>query len=104
MTGNLKVTPEKMISIATQFGTTGNNVNNLTQQMLDIASQLSSTWAGEAATGFYNKLNSLQNDMQKVFKLIQEHSTDLNDMAKVFQQAEKDNLQTASSLKTAGIV
>lgn len=104
MTGNLKVTPEKMLSISSQFGSVGSEVQNLTQQMLDIVNQLNTTWSGDAATGFYNKLKGLQGDMQKVFKLIQEHCTDLNDMAKTYQQAEKDNLTTANSLKTSGIV
>ena len=104
MTGNLKVTPEKMISMASQFGQSDTTVNNLTQQMMNIVNQLNSTWAGEAATGYYNKLKGLQGDMQKLHKMIQEHTTDLNDMAKTYQQAEKDNIQTASSLKTNEIV
>lgn len=104
MTGNLRVTPEKMISMSTQFGQSDNTVNNLTSQMMDIVNQLNTTWAGEAATGFYNKLKGLQGDMQKLHKMIQEHTTDLNDMAKTYQQAEKDNVQTASALKTNEIV
>lgn len=104
MTGNLKVTPEKMISMATQFGQSDTTVNNLTQQMMNIVNQLNSTWAGEAATGYYNKLKGLQGDMQKLHKMIQEHTTDLNDMAKTYQQAEKDNIQTANALKTNEIV
>ena len=104
MTGNLRVTPEKMISVSTQFGQSDATVNNLTAQMMDIVSQLSSTWAGEAATTYYNKLKGLQGDMQKLHKMIQEHTTDLNDMAKTYQQAEKDNIQTASALKTNEIV
>jgi len=104
MTGNLKVTPEKMISMSTQFGQSDTTVNNLTTQMMNIVNQLNSTWAGEAATAYYNKLKGLQGDMQKLHKMIQEHTTDLSDMAKTYQQAEKDNLQTANALKTNEIV
>lgn len=104
MTGNLRVTPEKLISVSTQFGQSDNTVNNLTTQMMDIINQLNSTWAGEAATGYYNKLRGLEGDMQKLHKMIQEHTTDLNEMAKTYQQAEKDNVQTASALKTNEIV
>lgn len=104
MTGNLKVTPEKMISMSTQFGQSDTTVNSLTQQMMDIVNRLNSTWAGEAATGYYNKLKGLQGDMNKLHKMIQEHTTDLNDMAKTYQQAEKDNIQTANALKTNEIV
>ena len=104
MTGNLRVTPEKLESMSTQFGQCDNNVNNLTKNMMDIVSQLSSTWAGEAATGYYNKLRGLQGDMEKLHKMIQEHTTDLIEMAKVYKQAEKDNVSTANALKTDAIV
>ena len=104
MTGNLRVTPEKMISMSTQFAQSDTTVNNLTSQMMDIVNQLNSTWAGEAATGFYEKLRGLQGDMQKLHKMIQEHTADLNDMAKTYQQAERENVQTASALKTNEIV
>ncbi|MEY8316989.1 WXG100 family type VII secretion target [Oscillospiraceae bacterium 50-58] len=104
MTGNLRVTPEKLISASSQFQGSDQKVNNLTRSMLDIVGQLNTTWAGEAATEYYNKLKALDPDMQKLHKMIQEHTTDLQEMAKAYQEAEKANLQTASSLKTSGIV
>lgn len=104
MTGNLRVTPEKMISVSGQFQQSDNTVNNLTKSILDIVGQLSSTWAGEAATGYYTKLKGLDGDMQKLHKMIQEHTTDLQDMAKTYQEAEKANLQTSNALKTNEIV
>ena len=104
MTGNLRVTPEKMLSASTQFQQSDTAVNNLTKNMMEIASQLSTTWAGEAATEYYGKLRGLEADMQKLHKMIQEHTTDLQEMARAYQEAEKANLQTASSLKTNEIV
>lgn len=104
MTGNLRVTPEKLISTSSQFQQCDNTVNTLTQNVMDIVGQLSSTWAGEAATEYYNKLKGLQGDVQKLHKMIQEHTTDLQDMAKAYQEAEKSNVQTASALKTNEIV
>lgn len=104
MTGNLRVTPEKLISMSQQFQTSDNNVNNLTRNMMDIVSQLNSTWAGDAATGYYTKLKGLQGDMDKLHKMIQEHTTDLQEMARTYQAAEQANVQTASALKTNEIV
>lgn len=104
MTGNLRVTPEKMISVSGQFGQSDSKVNSLTQSMMDIVNQLNSTWAGEAATGYYTKLKGLDGDMQKLHRMIQEHTTDLQDMARTYQEAEKANLQTANALKTNEIV
>lgn len=104
MDGILRVTPEKMLSVSGQFQQSDTTVNNLTKNMLDIVNQLNSTWAGEAATGYYSKLKALDTDMQKLHKMIQEHATDLQDMAKTYQEAEKANLQTANALKTNEIV
>lgn len=104
MTGNLRVTPEKLISASTQFQSSDQKVNTLTRNMLDIVTQLNSTWAGEAATEYYSKLKALEPDMQKLHTMIQEHTNDLQDMARAYQDAEKANLQTASALKTSGIV
>ena len=100
MTGTLRVTPEKMLAVSGQFGQSDSTVNGLTQQMMDIVTQLNSTWAGEAATAYYSKLKGLEGDMQKLHRMIQEHTTDLSDMAKTYQEAEKANLQTANELKT----
>ena len=70
-----------------------------TQQMLDIVGQLSGTWAGEAATAYYNKLKGMSNDMQKLHKMINEHTTDLNEIATTYQQSEQRAVQAASNLK-----
>lgn len=99
ISGNLRVTPETMINISGQFSTSNNSVKNLTNQMLNIASALKSTWGGEAANVFYQKLNGLQNDINKLFKMIKEHTDDLQQMAKTYQTAERANQATASSLK-----
>jgi WXG100 family type VII secretion target len=104
MTGNLRVTPEKLISGSQQFSSSDNRVNNLTNQMMNIVSQLNPSWAGEAATGYYTKLRGLQNDMQKLHRMIQEHTQDLNEMARTYQQAERENVQTASALRTDRIL
>lgn len=97
--GNLRVTPEKMISISGQFGNSNNTVKNLTDQMLNIATALKSTWGGEAANVYYQKVSGLQGDMNKLHKMIKEHTDDLQLMAKTYQTAEKANQATASSLK-----
>lgn len=104
ISGNLRVTPEKMISISGQFGNSNNTVKNLTEQMLNIATALKSTWGGEAANVYYNKVNGLQGDMNKLHKMIKEHTDDLSQMAKTYQTAERANQATASSLKVDQIL
>lgn len=98
MDGILKVTPEKLMTTSTEFGNTGTQVNSVTQQMLDKIKALSSSWQGEASTAYLNKFNGLSDDMQKMFRMIQEHSKDLNDMAQQYSNAEKANEDLAAGL------
>lgn len=98
MTGNLLVTPEKLITASQEFSNYATQVNNLTQQMTQIVTGLQSTWAGEANTAFTTKFNQLQDDMTRMHKMITEHSTDLQEMARNYQQAEQANIQTSGSL------
>lgn len=103
ISGTLRVTPETMLSVSGQFAESNNMVKNLTQQMMNIASELGNTWVGEAAQAYYGKLKALEPDMQKLYNMIKEHADDLQQMAKAYQNAEKLNQQTASSLTGSGI-
>ena len=41
----------------------------------------------------------MSNDMQKLHKMINEHTTDLNEIATTYQQSEQRAVQAASNLK-----
>lgn len=100
MTGNLLVTPEKLISTSQEFSNTGSTVNSITQQMLEIVRSMGGVWSGEANTAYTNKFNSLEDDMTKIYKMITEHVQDLQEMARNYQQAERTNVETAGSLNS----
>lgn len=100
MEGTLKVTPEKLISAATEFSTCGQAVSANTQQMTTLVTGMSSVWTGEAATAYANKFNELQDDINRFNKMIQEHVTDLQEMARVYQQAETTAQEASSGLPT----
>ncbi len=100
MTGNLLVTPEKLISTSQEFSNLGSQVNSITQQMLQIVASLGATWAGEANTAYAGKFNSLEDDMTKMYRMINEHVQDLQDMARNYQQAETANVETSSGLQS----
>lgn len=99
MDGILKVTPEKLISTANEFNGTGGQIRNLTQTMLDTVNSMNSIWQGEAATAYSQKFRSLQDDMEKMNRMINEHVTDLNEMAKRYQEAEQKNMEDSNDLQ-----
>lgn len=98
MEGILRVTPDKLISTANEFNATGAQVRSLTQNMLDTVNSMQTVWQGEAASAYQTKFNSLQDDMEKMNRMIEEHVRDLNEMAVNYRQAEAVNTENSNAL------
>lgn len=98
MEGTLLVTPEQLQSAAGEFSTKAGTISSLTSQMTDTVTGLSGAWEGEAATAYVNKFRQLDDDIQKMIRMVQEHSNDLNDMAQVYLEAENANREEAEAL------
>lgn len=104
MEGMLKVTPEKLIQSSGEFESLGGQMKNLTQEMLSLIQSLSSVWQGEASEAYRGKFENLSADMEKLYRMVQEHAGDLQEMAVQYQSAESGNTQQGSSMKTGVIV
>ncbi len=104
MANTIRVTPEDLIASAEQFSASAGTVQNLTNNMIATVDSMSSVWTGEAATAFNTKVHGLQDSINKMVRKINEHSTDLRDMAINYQNAEKTAQESAQALKTDIIV
>lgn len=103
--GILRVTPEKLQATASSFEGKGSTVQNLTREMTTLVTGLTGqVWSGDAATAYINKFNGLQDDMDRIYKMIKEHSDDLTEMAQQYIQAESANADLAGSLSSDVIV
>ena len=98
MEGILKVTPEKLIQASNEFSQTGKTIRSLTSEMLSIVNGLKSIWQGEAAESYSSRFSSLQDDIEKIGRIIDEHVNDMNEMAREYQNAESASLEASSSL------
>ncbi|MBD5463392.1 MAG: WXG100 family type VII secretion target [Lachnospiraceae bacterium] len=98
MEGILRVTPEKLIQTSGEFATTGNQMKNLTSEMISQIQGMKGIWQGEAADAYGTKFNSLQTDMDKLYRMVQEHVNDLQEMAAQYQMAETGNTEQGSGL------
>lgn len=98
MVGILKVTPEQLIASAGSFEQTGSSISSITSQMVSLVESLSSVWGGEAATAYMNKFSHLNDDIQKLTNMVIEHSTDLKEMASIYQQAERASEEAIANL------
>lgn len=103
MEGILKVTPEKLLQASGEFAAVGNQMKNLTGEMMTLVKGLGSIWQGEAASAYGSRFDSLAPDMEKLYRMVQEHVQDLQEMAKQYQSAETGNMEQGNSL-SGGII
>ena len=76
----------------------------LTGEMINLITGLSAAWEGEAAVAYINRFKGLEDDIQKMVRMIQEHSSDLEEMAQVYAQSDSANAEMANSLSSDVII
>ena len=94
-----KVSTEQLLNTASEFSGTGAAISNLTQEMVNISTQLSSC-SSESTQTFISKLTSLEPSIQKMNAMSQEHVSDLQRIVEEYNQAESANLEQAQALRT----
>lgn len=99
MEGTTKVTTEVLRSTATEFNNAMVQIQNLTTTMVDQVNGLSAKFQGDAATAYINKFNMLQDDINKLAAMVNEHVKDLNESADNFDRAENINVESANALQ-----
>jgi len=100
MEGQLLVTPEELQKTAGEFSAEGSTVKGITSEMMNLVTELTSTYEGDAATAFLTKFKALQEDMNQIDAKIQEHVNDLNEMAANYQTAENTLTEQNSALQS----
>lgn len=96
----LKVSPAKLKTKASEFSKDASQMKSITNQMFAIIRQLNgNVWSGAAADAYTKRFNKLDDDAQKMYKMIKEFSDDLTDIAGEYIKAENANEQTGKSLK-----
>ena len=97
----IKVSTQVLRSTANEFKTIGAQIKNLTAEMTsEVNSFTGEVWQGDAATKYKSKIKKLDDDIALMIKMINEHVSDLNDMAAAYEKAEQANETAASSLAT----
>lgn len=104
MEGILKVTPEKLMQVAGEFEETAGKMKTITGEMLALVKSMGTYWLGEAASVYGNRFDLLSPDMDKLYRMIQEHATDLQEMSRQYQAAEGSNTEQGNSLQSGVIV
>jgi len=99
MEGILKVTPEKLKAASSEFSGTNNAIKSITDEMIAVVNSLRGSWTGEASDAYSSKFSQLQDDMDRIYRMVNEHVIDLADMADEYTRAENINVETGNALK-----
>lgn len=100
MEGQIKVTPEELRTASGEFASADSKISNLTQEMMTLVTSLASNWEGEASQAYINRFRELDDDMSRIHAKIQEHSTDLDEMARVFEDVERKTQEMNSAVSS----
>ena len=103
MEGQLKVTPQDLISTSSDFRGKGISVQSLTQEMLSLVAGLSGSWEGDASGAYTKKFADLSGDITKINNKIKEHVEDLQEMARQYQTAEDANTEAHNAMSSTYI-
>ncbi len=100
---NLKVTPTELEAKAGEFKAVMSQTKQLTDEMMKDVTGLSSAWTGDASVAYINKFKKLQTDMDTIGRMINEHITNLTNLAKDYASTEKTNAAVTDML-SGGII
>lgn len=100
----LRVSAKDLINTSESFRGSGTQVANLTGEMMNLAKGLSSIWQSEASNAYISKFSGLEDDMQKMVAMINEHVDDLQTMAANYDSAESEAIQATEVLSSDVIV
>lgn len=98
METTLLVTPEQLQSTASNFSAKATQVKALHDSMIQKVTSLAGSWTGAASEAYTTKFNALQSSMDTVYRMIQEHVTDLNAIAEKYIGAETQATAAANEL------
>lgn len=97
----IEVTPEKLRQTSGEFASTRSSIQTKTNRMISIVHELSGNkWTGQAQQAYVSKFSSIEGDVQKLLKMIQDHCDNLQKIAAEYEKAEQSGIQQASTLKT----
>jgi len=104
MEGTINVSTQQLRSTASELSSQGQQVSSLTSEMLNVVAGLTSSWEGTASQSYLDKFKNLDNDIQMMNRMIQEHVTDLERYAAEYEKAEQKISDLTSTLSSDVIV
>lgn len=103
MENKLLVSPEQLKATAGEFNAQATQVKALHDEMITKVNNLSGVWTGNAGDSYRNKFGNLQKAMDTIFRMIQEHVSDLNAMAEEYDAIDTGVVTIIDELPTSDL-
>ena len=94
----IKVEPDQMIAKAASVKTKINNIRRIFESLEQRVNASNSYWKGEAGDMYRNKYKEFKDATEEIIKRLEEHVTDLNAMAGVYENAENEAVNIIEDL------
>ncbi|MCD7905477.1 MAG: WXG100 family type VII secretion target [Clostridiales bacterium] len=100
MANVIRVTPEELENVANQLEGWTDSYNSCYNQILSTASDLSSSWAGEAQQAYLTQINGFEDDFKNLYVLFNQYASFLRTSAKKYSETEATIRDSAKALST----
>jgi len=100
----VRVSTTELKNASGVFATANQNIKTITENVVGIADELTAVWTGEASVAYCNKLRGLRNSMTQIQTKVNNQAQSLTDMATVFEEAERQNVEQSNELKNDDFV
>lgn len=94
----IKVDYDDLSKASTDFNAKLTDVKTITSKMMETIKGTGVSWTGAASAKYIEKFEGLQDEINAIHKMIGEHVSDLEAMAKQYKAAEDNNEALASNL------
>lgn len=99
----LKVQPDVLIAKAGELSTEKTNVISLMDQAKSEINSLVGSWKSEASDEYQGRFKQVYDDIENMLAIVSEYIGDLNEVANIYQTAEKTAKNVAEGLPTDGV-
>lgn len=100
---HIKVTPENLRAISGDVEQKIKKVENAFGQLEEVVQRTAAYWEGEGQRKFVQSYEIRSDDYERIFLSFREHIVNLQQIAGIYQEAEKDNTDFSKELLTAVI-
>lgn len=100
----IKVTPEELYAKSQNISSILGKTQQNFQEMEDIINKTESYWIGEAGEAHRQMFRDMMPHIEEITKRITEHVRDLNEIAGVYQETEREIQEIAEQLPSDVII